>query len=497
MPPVFTAARPADAETVPVLAVPVLAGRTVPPGVTAELDIGFLQARGFEAKLGETLALLADDGGTVLAVGLGEQAKLDGEAFRKAGAAVARAASRATAVGVDLLAALPPTLPVAAAAQALAEGVVLAAYEFGTYKSSSLPSAIERVVVLAGAGADRRAVQAALDRGAVTAAAVCLARDLVNEPAGAVTPSRLAEVAAEVAERGDLDLTVWDEVDIENERLGALLGVSRGSAEPPRLIRLVYQPAGAAAAGAAKVPTVALVGKGITFDSGGLSLKTSDGMMTMKTDMSGGAAVIATLSALRSLDCPVRVIGIVPATENMPGGRAIKPGDVLKARNGKTIEVLNTDAEGRLILADGLSLAVEAEPDAIVDIATLTGAQVVALGRKIAGVMGTDKALVDAVTAAAERAGERAWPLPLPDEYRSQLDSEVADVKNIGNPGQAGTLIAGLFLREFVGERPWAHLDIAGPARAEADDLYIRKGATGFGVRTLIELVTGFGRRAG
>jgi leucyl aminopeptidase len=215
-------------------------------------------------------------------------------------------------------------------------------------------------------------------------------------------------------------------------------------------------------------------------------------MMTMKTDMSGAAAVLAAMSALPALRPKVRVTGILPVTENMPSGHAIKPGDVLRIRNGKTVEVLNTDAEGRLVLADGLSLAVEAGADAIVDLATLTGAVVVALGRKVAGIMGTSDALMQQVRAASDRAGEALWPLPLPDEYRRDIDSEIADIKNMGAPGSAGTLAAGLFLKEFVGDVPWAHLDIAGTARSDADEHYLAKGGTGFGVRTLIELATTF-----
>src|SRR5438105_10636065 len=286
-----------------------------------------------------------------------------------------------------------------------------------------------------------------------------MARDLVNSPAGDMTPTRLAEVATEIGEREGLEVYVLDEVAIANEGLGGLMGVARGSAEPPRLIELVYEPPGARG-------TVALVGKGITFDSGGLSIKTAEGMETMKTDMSGAAAVLATMSLLPALAPKVKVIGSVPTTENLPGGRAIKPGDVLKIRNGKTVEVLNTDAEGRLVLADGLSLAVEAGVDAIVDLATLTGACMVALGRKIAGLMGNHDAWVEQVGAAAERAGEKLWPLPLPDDYRKKIDSEVADIKNTGGDRYGGALTAGLFLREFVGDAPWAHLDIAGPARS-------------------------------
>jgi leucyl aminopeptidase len=262
--------------------------------------------------------------------------------------------------------------------------------------------------------------------------------------------------------------------------------VAAGSTQPPRLIEMVYEPPDGARG------TVALVGKGITFDSGGLSIKTAEGMETMKTDMSGGAAVLAAMSTLPAFAPPVRVIGIVPATENMPGGSATKPGDVLRIRNGKTVEVLNTDAEGRLVLADGLSLAVEAEVDAILDLATLTGACKVALGTRIAGLMGNHDGWLGQVRAAAERAGEAVRPLPLPDEYRPGLESNVADLKNVSAGRFGGALTAGLFLREFVGTVPWAHLDIAGPARSEDDDGYVTKGGTGFGVRTLVEVLSTF-----
>jgi leucyl aminopeptidase len=479
----FTAARevPTDVE---LLAVPVYAGLEVPPGTPVELDFDFLRAAGFDGKVGTSRALLADDGTMILALGVGERAKVDAEVFRRAAARLVSWTGPAKRAATTLLAAGPD---VAGAAQAIAEGAALAAYRFTEFKSPSNDGAkavqLDELVVV-GAGGAR--LQSALDRGSAIAGAVCLARDLVNGPAGSVTPRRLAAVAKDVAERAGLTVEVLDEKAIKAERLGALAGVAAGSDEPARLIRLTYEPAGRARG------TVALVGKGITFDSGGLSLKTADGMMTMKTDMSGAAAVIAAMSALPALGCKVRVIGIAPATENMPGGAAIKPGDVLRARNGKTIEVLNTDAEGRLVLADGLSLATEAGVDAIVDLATLTGAQVVALGRRIAAVLGNNDAFIDQVRAAAGRAGEGVWHLPLPAEYRRDIDSEVADMKNIGRPGQAGTLVAGLFLREFVDDTPWAHLDIAGPARSDEDDGYIRKGGTGFGVRTLLELLTTF-----
>ena len=476
MPISFTASK--DPFEAPVLAI--RAG-----GSRVEVDAAFLEAVGFEGKVGQAQTLPADDGGIVVVLGFGDGAKVTAETFRRAGAALTKAAWRATDVAVDVLDALPDGLDAPTAARAFAEGVALAAYRFETYKSDGKPCRIKRVTVVGGPPAR---VQTALDRAAVVVDAVMLARDLVNEPAASVTPKRLAEVAAEVAKRGGLEVRILDEKAMRAERLGAILGVAQGSDEPPRLIELVYEPEGRARG------HVALVGKGITFDSGGLSIKTADGMTTMKTDMGGGAAVIAAMGALRALGVRTKVTAYVPATENMPGGRAVKPGDVLRARNGKTIEVLNTDAEGRLVLADALSLAVEAQPDAIVDIATLTGAQVVALGKRIAALMGTDDALLEQVQSAAERAGEPMWPMPLPDDYRSHIDSEVADIKNTGVTGQAGTLAGGLFLKEFTADIPWAHIDIAGPARADKDDGYLTQGGTGYGVRTLIEFVAGFER---
>jgi leucyl aminopeptidase len=267
--------------------------------------------------------------------------------------------------------------------------------------------------------------------------------------------------------------------------MGGVLGVGQGSERPPRFVRVVYQPRGGGAGG-----TLALVGKGVVFDSGGLSLKTASGMETMKTDMSGAAAVLAAMSALQALGVRHRVVAYAPMVENMPSGSAIRPGDVLRMRSGTTVEVLNTDAEGRLILADALSLAASEKASAIVDLATLTGACVVALGEKVAGVMGNQPEWVEQVRAASERAGEPMWTLPLPKDYRKLLDSEVADLRNISTGSYGGALTAGLFLERFVDDVPWAHLDIAGPARASSDDGELTKGGTGFGVRTLLELVS-------
>jgi len=481
MPISFTTARDVP-DDVAVLAVPVLAGGLVPAGAPAELHAEFLEARGFEGAVGETQPLMAEDGTTILAVGVGDPERLDLEVLRRAGAATVKGVWKAPRIAVALLDAVPAGVDRARAAQALVEGIVLGAHRFTEYKSTSKPCAVEEVVVVTRAGP---AVQKGLDRGRRVAEAVALARDLVNRPARDMTPRHLEAVAREVAEANGLTVNVMDEVAIVNEGLGGLAGVAAGSDEPPRLIELVYDPPGAKG-------TVVVVGKGITFDSGGLSLKTGEGMMTMKCDMGGAAAVIAAMAAVPAVAPKVRVIGIAACTENLPSGKAIKPGDVLKIRNGKTVEVLNTDAEGRLVLADALSLAVEAQPDAIIDLATLTGACIVALGKDIAGLMGNDDDLIADVRAAAERAGEPVWPLPLPAAYRKHIDSEVADIKNIGVPGAAGTLAAGLFLQEFVGDVPWAHLDIAGPAFRSDEDGYLQKGGTGFGVRTILELVATF-----
>ena len=474
---------PADAS---VLAVPVFKGGAVPDGSPAELDAGFLAAREFEGKAGQTQALLADDGTTVLAVGVGERDAVDVDVLRRAAAAAVKASWKASSLATTLLDAAPSGLDKAAAAQAIAEGAVLGSYRFTSYKSDPKPSALAQVTVVTRAGAT---AQKGLDRGVAIASAVALARDLVNEPPGAMTPRRMEEVARSIADASGLTVDVWDEKRIAKERLGGLAGVAAGSDEPPRLIQLTYEPA-------SPKGTIVFVGKGITFDSGGLSIKTGEGMMTMKCDMSGAAAVIAAMSAMRAVAPKARVIGIAACTENLPSGKAMKPGDVLRIRNGKTVEVLNTDAEGRLVLADALSIAVEAKPDAIVDLATLTGAMSVALGRDIAGLFANDDDLAEQVGTSAERAGEPVWRMPLADRYRKQIDSEVADIKNIGAPGQAGSITAALFLKEFVAEVPWVHLDIAGPAFRADEDGYLPKGGTGYGVRTLLDLAANY-RRAG
>jgi leucyl aminopeptidase len=310
-------------------------------------------------------------------------------------------------------------------------------------------------------------------------------RALATVPANLKTPAWLADQAVEVGEAAGLEVTVWDGARLEAEGFGGILAVGGGSVHPPRLIRMDYAPPGASR----RTPTVVLVGKGITFDSGGLDIKPSESMLTMKRDMSGGGAVIAAMAALRDVDCPVRVVGLVPAAENAVSGSAMRPGDVITHFGGRTSEVNNTDAEGRLVLADALDLARKRGATRLVDIATLTGAVVIALGHVATGVMGEPQSWVDTVLQASGTAGERAWQLPLFPEYKEQIKSTIADIANTGGR-PAGTITAALFLQNFVDTTPWAHLDIAGTGWNERDVPYSGKGATGAGVRTFVELAS-------
>jgi leucyl aminopeptidase len=448
--------------------------------------------RGFHGKVGETLVLPAGKGVEIL-VGGGDRASFGPTEARRAAATLARALGAATAAAVDVRGVASGGLSVRQLVQVVVEGVAGAAYRFERYRSERTEDALERLVLVVGED-DLEEAGAGLERGRAVAEAVAFARDLANAAPGDLTPRSLAEQVTALSEASGTAIVVLDEEQIAEERLGGLLGVARGSAEPPRLVKLTYEPDEAVAQHGpdGRVPTVVLVGKGITFDSGGLSLKPPDAMIGMKGDMSGAAIVLATVSACRGVGVGVRVIAIAPVTENMPGSRAIKPGDVLTIRNGRTIEVLNTDAEGRLVLADGLVLATEHDPDAVIDVATLTGACVVALGNRVAGLMGNDSGVVGAIEEASERAGEAFWRLPLPRDYRKDIDSDIADMKNIGKPRQAGALVAGLLLEEFVADRPWAHLDIAGPADSEEERYEVRKGGTGFGIRTLLEFLQAF-----
>jgi leucyl aminopeptidase len=453
---------------------PALAGRGehVDRALSGSLS-RYLDAAAFRGARGELEIVGASDGvsaASVAVVGLGEAAEVATGTLRAAAGAAARRLAGRTVIasllhdGADL----------EGAAGATVEGFLLGSYRFLKYKSDAATSKLERVLVLGGSAGEDVA------RAQVGAEATLLARDLVNEPASTLTPTTLATRAVEVADVAGLESSVLDADALTARGFGGLLSVSKGSAEPPCLIRLHHAPEEARG-------RVALVGKGITFDSGGLSIKDARAMETMKTDMAGAAAVIAACGAAGRLSLPVEVVGIVPTCENMPGGHALRPGDVIRHYGGRTTEVNNTDAEGRLILGDALALASEEKPDAIVDLATLTGAIIIALGQRSTGLFTNDDALAEELRVAGTAAGERLWRMPLYGDYLSALDSPVADVKN--SAGREGSSInAALFLQEFVGRGiPWAHLDIAGSARSDKERDEVARGGTGTGARTLIE----------
>jgi leucyl aminopeptidase len=467
--------------SVEAIGVPVFASGPVPRQLG--LSRASLAANGFEGKPGQVLVLPSATGPALIAIGLGELSALDAHGLRRAAAALVRAAGQRASIATAL--ADIDGVDAKVAGQAIVEGIVLAAYRYiGLKTDRTSLSNLESVSLVVG---DKRTagVRAGVDRGTATAAAASLARDLANMPPAYLTARHIADRAVEIAKETGLQVEVFNKDQLAALGCGGMIGVNQGSTEPPRLVRLSYTP---------RNPTghLVLVGKGVMYDSGGISLKPSDASHAkMKMDMSGAAAVLGTLSVLKALKCRAQVTGYLMCTDNMPSGSALKLGDVLTFRNGKTAEIHNTDAEGRLVLADGLSLGVEQEPDAIVDIATLTGAAIAALGPKIAAVLGNNQSFVDQVLAASKRTDESLWQLPLAREYRKFIDSQVADMKNVGGP-YAGAITASLFLSEFVGEVPWAHLDIAGPMDSDTDDGWLSRGATGFGTRTLIELATTF-----
>ena len=472
-------------------------------GAAAEVDqrlggaLARVLARGdFRGRREETLLFYPPDGGLgaerLLLVGLGKRDQYMLEVLRRAVGAAVRQAERIGISGmvVELshVARLDGRIGAAEAAQAAVEGGVLAAWDYLELKTQAEEEAprarLESFTLLAQSPEEAAAFERGRQIGQVVAGAANLARELAMRPGNIVTPAYLAEVATQIAQQHRLGLTVLDREAMQREGMGALLAVAQGSEQEPRLIVLEYPGAGD------KVAPLALVGKGVTFDSGGISIKPAERMEDMKYDMSGAAAVLGAMRAIAELGLRVNVVGVVPATENLPSGRAVKPGDVVRSHLGKTIEIINTDAEGRLILADALSYVRRYGPQAIVDAATLTGACVIALGHHAAGLMGNDEALVEQIRAAGERSGERCWPLPLWDEYRKQLSSTVADLKNTGGR-PAGTITGGWFLKEFVGDIPWVHLDIAGVAYRDEPLPYLRKGPTGAPTRLLIEWVRG------
>jgi leucyl aminopeptidase len=428
----------------------------------------------------EDVFVHAGDRGTVMLVGIDGSSSLDG--WRKLGARARREAERQGAKRVAAY--LGAHVARAEVLAAVVEGFLLSGYRFDRYKRDRKPSKVEGLV-LVGENAPKPATwKPVLEGAADLTALVCAARDLVNEPPSVATPVFIAKHAERLAvETPGLKVEVWSGRRLEREGLTGLLAVARGTHEEPRFIQLRYTPDGARM-------RVALVGKGITFDSGGLSLKPPKSMETMKYDMAGAATVLSAVAAVAKLGLPIAVTAYAPATENLPGERAQKPGDVITFMNGKSAEILNTDAEGRIILADALALAAKAKPDVIVDLATLTGAARVALGTAYAAVLGNDQATIDGLIAAGKVVGEPLWQLPLAKEYKDEIRSPIADIKNVGGP-EGGTITAALFLEEFVDGVKWAHLDIAGPAFAEKESTLSSRGATAFGVRLLVEWLRG------
>jgi leucyl aminopeptidase len=421
----------------------------------------------------------------VVLVGLGPRERCTPEHLRQAAGRAVRASLRGKGMHVALQ--LPATADDVGSLRAATEGALLGAYRFDRYRTNG---AEERgtlgslKVALPPGVRHTEALEEALKLAAQVASATNHVRDLVNEPAAQLTPERLAEEARRLGRESGLKVRIDGPEELARLKMGMFLAVGQGSANTPRLIELSYVPKGKAAS----LPPLALVGKAITFDSGGLSLKPADGMVEMKTDMAGAAALLGVMEVVAQLKPPFPVVAFLGAAENMPSGTAYRPGDILTSRLGKTVEVTNTDAEGRLVLGDVLAYAAERAPSAIIDVATLTGACIVALGQHVVGLWATQDALADEVLAASRRAGEAVWRMPLVELQKESLRSEIADMKNTGErPGAA--IAAALFLREFVGPVPWVHLDIAGPSVSSKERGYFVKGATGVTVRTLVELV--------
>jgi len=465
-----------------------------PGGATGAVDgeLGgaisqLIEAGEIRGKLGEVTiihSLGRLPAARVAVAGLGKQEQFDQDKIRVAMAEACRALRRLKARHLASIVhgAGAGGLEPATCVQALVEGSILGLYRFAKHGAKEHDEAeVEVLTVVTRDEAQVPPLQQGAFRGKVLAEATNLARDLINQPANYMTPTHLAQVAQRLAEQHGLECQVLEREQMEGLGMGGLLGVAQGSRQPPKLIVLRYR------GNPSSSEDLGLVGKGITFDSGGISIKPSERMAEMKADMSGGAAVIAALGALAQLKPRLNITALVPAAENLPGGSALKPGDVVTAMNGKTIEIVTTDAEGRLILCDALSYAKKLGLSPIIDLATLTGAIHVALGDLYSGLFSNDPGLRDKLLQAGEREGERHWPMPLPQEYKEQLKSEVADIKNVGNRW-GGAIIGALFLAEFVGDTPWAHLDIGGTAYMEKEHNYLVKGATGVGVRTLIDL---------
>jgi len=494
-PPQFTLAdvapsRLAEADVVAVAVLPGPDGVTLGPGA-AELadDLGIdllalASATGATGATGEVTDLpvvgtpnQADSTlSRVLLVGVGDASTTD---LRRAGATLARRTTNASTVASSVA-----SVGDDAALSAFVEGATLGSFSFSLHRDGPENLPVGRIVLcLTGSDDDRSAV---LRRAVARAGASWQARLLASVPSNIKTPAWLADQAVTTAEGAGLKATVLDEVQLAERGFGGIVGVGQAAAAPPRFVQLEYKPAGKSSRGSRKAPHVVLVGKGITFDSGGLSIKTGQGMVTMKRDMTGAAVVAAVMAALPEVDCPVRVTGLLPIAENAVSGNSMRPGDVITQYGGRTTEVTNTDAEGRLVLADGLAYAVDKlSPDALVDVATLTGAMKVALGQSLGGLFANDDALAGALDAAGARSGEPVWRMPLSSEYEHKLSSKIADADNA--PGGPGAITAALFLQHFVGGLPWAHLDIASTGDAPKDSYEWTEGPTGFGARLLLD----------
>jgi len=460
-----------------------------------------LSALGFESKVGQTLLLPVSKSKQIIAVGIGESAKANADVMRLAAAALARAASKVSSLTTTL--ASVGRGDRVAIAQAVTEGLILATHRYDALKSDKKATSKLISVLIVAPAAMSAAITKGVKRGETIAEAVCFARDLANMPPAHLTAKMFADQALKIGTERDIAVEVFNKDQLLAMGCGGMIGVNRGSVNPPRMVKISYQPGGSKAAtkssakkssakSKTKLPHLILVGKGVMYDSGGISLKPSDpSHAMMKADMSGAAAVLATMSTLKTLGCKNQITAYMMCTDNLPSGSAMAMGDVLTMRNGKTVEIHNTDAEGRLVLADGLSLAAELKPDAIVDIATLTGACARALGPQMSGVLGNNQPFIDQVVAAASATDEQTWQLPLERKYRGLIDSYIADMKNVGG-AEAGAITAALFLDEFTSGTPWAHLDIAGPMWADSDGGWLQRGATAYGTRLLISLAENF-----
>jgi leucyl aminopeptidase len=483
----FTTATTSPREIdVDLLIVPVFTGDDVGPGLKETRLADTYAAARFTGKKGETLLVPRRPNdrfaaGAVLLVGVGPRAEFDATSLRRSLGKAMQGANRFASVATTATQAFTGGEAVAAI-QAAVEGIGLGAYRFDAYKKPNPDDVrLAKATVLVSARTDAKAAKAAAKTGGVLVDAVTLARDLVNTPAGDMVPEELAKRAQAMAKESGLTCKIWTEAQLANGGFGGILGVGKGSVHPPRMIELSYK-------GGGNAKPIGLVGKGITFDSGGLSLKDASQMEWMKADMAGAASIVATMQAIAQLKPKVNVVAAIPCSENLPSGSAQRPGDVIRHRGGTTSEVLNTDAEGRLVLADAIAYLNEKKPQAIVDTATLTGACMVALGTDIAGAFSNDDIVAQELVTAGTEVGEPIWQMPLWKDYRQLIDSKVADIKNTGKR-YGGAITAAWFLAEFAGDTPWVHLDIAGPAFQEGAHDLGPVGATGFPVRALVRWV--------